>query len=212
MHRITKIEPLKIEAESFRIIEEEFDEQTGYRSQDIDSSEFAIMRRVIHATGDFSFAKLLHFHPSAVQAGIDAIRSGKNILTDVNMAAAGISRNLLSPCGGKVICKVADPEIAKLAKAQGRTRSQTAIEVGMRDNVGIVAIGNAPTALITVMDLIASGDIKPDLIVGAPVGFVNAEESKEILLEQKYPYIACSGRKGGTTISVAIVNALLRLI
>lgn len=212
MHRITKIAPQDIEAESFRMIEEEFDERTGLRSQDIDPEQFAVIRRVIHATGDFSFAKLIQFHPMAITAGLDAIRSGKNILTDVNMAAAGISRSLLTPCGGKVICKVAEPEIAVLAKERGLTRSQTAIEEGMRENVGIVAIGNAPTALITVMNLIAAGKIKPDLIVGVPVGFVNAPESKEILLERNYPYITCEGRKGGTTVSVAIVNALLRLI
>jgi len=212
MHRITKIEPLKIEAESFRIIEEEFDERTGLKKDAIDPSEFAIMRRVIHATGDFSFAKLMHFHPRAIEAGLNAIRTGKNILTDVNMAAAGVSRNLLSPYGGKVICKVAEPGIAKLATANGRTRSQTAIEEGIRDNVGIVAIGNAPTALISVMALIEKGEIQPDLIVGVPVGFVNAAESKEILIERNYPHISCEGRKGGTTISVAIVNAILRLL
>jgi len=212
MHRITKIEPLKIEAESFRIIEREFDESTGLKADEIDPHEFAVIRRVIHATGDFSFAKLIRFHPDAIQVGLDSIRSGKNILTDVNMAAAGISRNLLAPHGGKVICRVADSEVAKMAIERGLTRSQTAIEVGMRDNVGIVAIGNAPTALITVMNLIADGTIKPDLIVGVPVGFVNAKESKEILLEKSYPHIACAGRKGGTTVSVAIVNAMLRLV
>jgi precorrin-8X/cobalt-precorrin-8 methylmutase len=212
MHQITKIAPQDIEAESFRIIENEFDERTTLHIQDIDPDQFAVIRRVIHATGDFTFAGLLHFHPTAIQAGLDAIRSGKNILTDVNMAAAGISRSLLTPFGGKVICKVAEPEIAVLAEKNGRTRSQTAIEEGMRDNIGIVAIGNAPTALITVMNLIAEGKINPDLIVGVPVGFVNAQESKEILLDQKYPFITCEGRKGGTPISVAIVNALLRLI
>ena len=212
MHRITKIEPLKIEAESFRIIESEFDDQSGLKANDTDPSEFAIMRRVIHATGDYSFAKLLRFHPDAIETGLKSIRSGKNILTDVNMAAAGISRNILTRHGGKVICKVADPEIATIAKERGLTRSQTAIEIGMQDNVGIVAIGNAPTALITVMKLIAAGTIKPDLIIGVPVGFVNAEESKAILLEQNYPFISCAGRKGGTTVSVAIVNAILRLL
>jgi len=212
MHRITKIEPLKIEAESFRIIEKEFDERTGLTADEINPDEFAVIRRVIHATGDFSFANRIRFHPDAIQAGLDAIRSGKNILTDVNMAAAGISRNLLAPYGGKIICRVADPEIAKIAVEKGLTRSQTAIETGMRDNVGIIAIGNAPTALITVMNLIADGTIKPDLIIGVPVGFVNAEESKEILLEKPYPYISCTGRKGGTTVSVAIVNAILRLL
>lgn len=212
MHRITKIAPLDIEAESFRIIEEEFDERTGLRRQDIDPDQFTVIRRVIHATGDFSFAGLIHFHPMAIEAGLNAIRAGKNILTDVNMAAAGISKSLLTPYGGKVICKVAEPEVATLAKRNGLTRSQTAIEEGMRENVGIVAIGNAPTALITIMNLIAEGKIRPDLIVGVPVGFVNAAESKEILVEQNYPHISCKGRKGGTTVSVAIVNALLRLV
>lgn len=212
MNRITKIAPFNIEAESFRIIEEEFDEQTGLKCKDIPPDEFAIIRRTIHATGDFSFAHLIRFHPEAIQAGLDAIRSGKSILTDVNMAVAGISKNLLDPFGGKVICKVAEPEIARIAKEKGKTRSQTAIEEGLLGNIGIVAIGNAPTALISVMNLIAEGIVKPDLIVGVPVGFVNAEESKEILLEQSYPYITCTGRKGGTTISVSIVNALLRLV
>jgi precorrin-8X/cobalt-precorrin-8 methylmutase len=212
MHRITKIAPLEIEAESFRIIEEEFEQRTGLKKKELDPAQFAVIRRSIHATGDFSFAKLLHFHPSAIEAGIDAIRAGKSILTDVNMAAAGISRTYLEPFGGKVICKVAEPHIATLAKEKGLTRSQTAIEEGRRENIGIVAIGNAPTALITVMRLIKEGKINPDLIVGVPVGFVNAQESKEILMEQDYPFICCEGRKGGTTVSVAIVNALLRLI
>ncbi len=211
MHRITKIAPLEIERESFRIIEEEFAEQTGLKQEDFDPSRFAVIQRVIHATGDFSFAHLIRFHPEAVEAGLAAVRSGKNILTDVNMAAAGISRSFLEPYGGSVICKVADPEIEDIAKKQGRTRSQTAIEVGMQENVGIVAIGNAPTALITVMILIEEGRIKPDLVIGVPVGFVNASESKEILAEKDYPYIYCDGRKGGTPVSVAIINALLRL-
>ncbi len=178
----------------------------------MDPQQFAIIRRAIHATGDFSFARLIRFHPKAIEAGLSAIRSGKNILTDVNMAAAGISKGLLAAHGGKVICRVAEPGIAKMASRRGLTRSQTAIEEGMRDNVGIVAIGNAPTALITIMNLIAGGTIKPDLIVGVPVGFVNAPESKEILMEQDYPFISCEGRKGGTTVSVAMINALLRLL
>jgi len=212
MHRITEIAPQAIEGESFRIIAKEFDQQTGLCQKDIIPEQFAVIQRVIHATGDFSFAKLLHFHPGAIEAGCEAIRSGKNILTDVNMAVAGISKAILAPYGGKVICKVADPEIAQLALKRGLTRSQTAIEEGMIDNVGIVAIGNAPTALITIMKLIQEDKIRPDLIVGVPVGFVNAPESKEILQEQDFPFITCEGRKGGTTVSVAIVNALLRLL
>ncbi len=211
MHRITRIAPLDIEAESFRIIEEEFEEQTGLKQEDFDPAQFAVIRRAIHATGDFSFARLIRFHQGAVEAGLSAVRAGKNILTDVNMAAAGISRSYMKPFGGEVICKVAEPAVASLAREQGRTRSQTAIEEGMRENIGIVAIGNAPTALITVMKLIEEGKVQPDLVVGVPVGFVNASESKEILAEKDYPFICCDGRKGGTTVSVAIVNALLRL-
>lgn len=212
MQRITQIAPQAIEGESFRIIEEEFCRRTGREVSDLAPKEFALVRRVIHATGDFGFADLLRFHPKAIASGLGAILAGKNILTDVNMAAAGISRSLLTPFGGRVICKVAEPEIAELAAKKGRTRSQTALEEGMGDNVGIVAIGNAPTALLAIMDLVAAGTVQPDLIVGVPVGFVNAEESKEILMEQDYPYISCEGRKGGTTVSVALVNALLRLV
>lgn len=211
MHRITIIEPEKIEGESFRIIEEEYTAQTGLQVRDHDPAEFAILRRAIHATGDFSFAGSIVFTKDAVKAGLHAIRSGKNILTDVNMAASGISRNLLHSFGGEVICRVAEPAIATLARERGKTRSQTAIEEGLLNNVGIVAIGNAPTALISVMKLIDEGTVQPDLVVGVPVGFVNAVESKEILAEKPYPHITCLGRKGGSTVSVAIINALLRL-
>jgi len=211
MERILKIGPQKIEAESFRIIEEEFEEQTGIKPGTLDPSQFAIIRRVIHATGDFSFAATLRFHPHAIEAGLAAIRSGKSILTDVNMATAGISRFLLDPYGGKIICRVADSDIAALARTKGQTRSETAIEEGITEKVGIVAIGNAPTALLAVIKLIQEGRVHPDLVIGVPVGFVNAEESKDILYEQDFPYITSLGRKGGTTVSVAIVNALLRL-
>jgi precorrin-8X/cobalt-precorrin-8 methylmutase len=211
MHRIQKIAPDDIEGESFRMIEDEFHQQTGLTVNSFDSSEFAVLRRAIHATGDFSFTANIRFSENSVDAGITAIRAGKNILTDVNMAAAGISRTMLESFGGKVICKVAETGIVKLAKERNKTRSQTAIEEGLLDNVGIVAIGNAPTALLSVMELIAAGKAKPDLVIGVPVGFVNAPESKEILHEQDYPFITCLGRKGGTTVSVAIVNALIRL-
>ncbi len=211
MHRITKIAPAKIEGASFKMIENEFLEQTGQTISSYDPSQFAVLRRAIHATGDFSFADNIRFSTGSVEAGIAAIQAGKNILTDVNMAAAGISKNILSAFGGKVICKVAETDIATLAKERQKTRSQTAIEEGLLQNVGIVAIGNAPTALLSVMELIKNGTAKPDLVVGVPVGFVNAPESKEILSEQNYPFITCLGRKGGTTVSVAIVNALLRL-
>jgi precorrin-8X/cobalt-precorrin-8 methylmutase len=211
MVKLQQIKPLEIEAESFRIIEREFTDQTGCLISNYSPEEFSVMRRVIHATGDFGFAANLRFHRQAIAAGIAAIRSGKNVLTDVNMAAAGISRSLLGKFGGKVICRVGEPEVAVRAGQLGLTRSETALAMAKDDNVGIVAIGNAPTALLAVMELIASGKIKPDLVVGVPVGFVNAAESKELLAQKEYPFITALGRKGGSPVAVAIVNALLRL-
>ncbi|MCX5870407.1 MAG: precorrin-8X methylmutase [Deltaproteobacteria bacterium] len=211
MVTLQQIKPLEIEAESFRIIEREFHDQTGCSVADYSLEEFAVIRRVIHATGDFGFPANLRFHKQAIAAGLAAIRAGKNVLTDVNMAAAGISRSFLGKFGGQVICRVGEPEVAASASRQGLTRSETALALAVDDNVGIVAIGNAPTALLAVMELIAAGKIRPDLVVGVPVGFVNAAESKELLSQKDYPFITALGRKGGSPVAVAIVNALLRL-
>lgn len=199
------IAPQDIEAESFRIIERELG-PTRFSPE-----EFAVVRRTIHATGDFSFADNLRFHPRAVAAGLAAIRAGKNILVDVNMAASGISVALLARFGGRVLCRVAEAETVAQAKANGTTRSDAAMVRSIDDNIGIVAIGNAPTALLKVMELIDQGLFAPDLVIGVPVGFVNASESKELLVEKNYPFITALGRKGGTPVAVAAVNALLRL-
>ncbi|MHB8149990.1 MAG: precorrin-8X methylmutase [Desulfobulbia bacterium] len=204
---IMQIAPEAIEAESFRIIAEELG------PTDFDPRTFKVVQRVIHATGDFSFAESLVFHPQAIDAGIAAIRAGRNILTDVNMGAAGVSKGLLAAWGGTVICKVSVPEVARIAKERGLTRSEVAIERGLQENAGIISVGNAPTALLKVMegwDVLAP-ELRPGLVVGAPVGFVNAAESKELLSEKTYPFITCLGRKGGTPVAVAIVNALIRL-
>lgn len=205
MVTLQPIAPQDIEAESFRIIERELG-PTGFSPE-----EFAVVRRCIHATGDFTFAENMRFHPQAINAGLAAIRAGKNILVDVNMAASGISSTLLARFGGRVICRVAEPETAAMAKANGTTRSDAAMSRSVADNIGIVAVGNAPTALLKVMELIDRGLFAPDLIIGVPVGFVNASESKEILVQQSYPFITALGRKGGTPVAVAAVNALLRL-
>lgn len=204
---IMQIRPEEIEAESFRIIAEELG------PNDFEPRTFQVVQRVIHATGDFSFAESLIFHPQAIDAGIAAIRAGRNILTDVNMGAAGVSKGLLAHWGGKVICRVAEMEVTRLAKERGLTRSEVAIEQGLQENVGIVSVGNAPTALLKVMECWQKMDasLRPGLVVGAPVGFVNAAESKELLSEKTYPFITCRGRKGGTPVAVAIVNALIRL-
>jgi precorrin-8X/cobalt-precorrin-8 methylmutase len=206
MVSIQQIAPGEIEAESFRIIEHELG-PTGFTPE-----EFAVVRRIIHATGDFSFAEALRFHPEAIQAGLNAIRSGKNILVDVTMAASGISLALLTPLGGRVICRIKEQETVELAAKNGVTRSDAAIVRAANDNIGIVAIGNAPTALLKTMELIDQGHFAPDLVIGVPVGFVNAVESKQLLAEQPYPHITALGRKGGTPVAVAAVNALLRLV
>lgn len=205
MAHIRHIAPQDIEAASFRIIEGEL------APTHCSHEEFAVIRRAIHATGDFSFAENIRFHPRAIEAGLAAIRAGKNILVDVNMAASGISRSILNRFGGQVLCRVAEPETAVLAKASGTTRSDASMERSAADNIGIVAVGNAPTALLKVMDMIEKKRFAPDLVIGVPVGFVNAAESKELLAEQDYPFITSLGRKGGTPVAVAMVNALLRL-
>jgi precorrin-8X/cobalt-precorrin-8 methylmutase len=202
---LQKIGPLDIEAESFRIIEAELG-PTAFSPD-----QFAVARRCIHATGDFSFAENLRFHPEAVEAGLRAIRAGRNILVDVSMAASGISKKLLAKFGGRIICRVADAETAARAAGGMMTRSEAAVELAAGENIGIAVAGNAPTALLKIMDLIASGCFAPDLVIGVPVGFVNAAESKAILASKPYPFITALGRKGGTPVAVAAVNALLRL-
>lgn len=209
---ITIIKPEAIEARSFAIIAEEFHEQTGRRCEEFPRAQFAVIQRVIHATGDFSFTTALKFHPQAIDTALRQLRGGCTIVTDVQMAAAGINKSALAAWGGRVCCDIANPDIMALAKAQGATRSETAMLTALSHNPGIIAIGNAPTALLS---LIRHCEQHPEsfqgVIIGAPVGFVNATESKEILAQQKIPHIVASGRKGGSPVAAAIVNALLRL-
>ncbi len=203
---IQKIRPEDIEAESFRIIEKELG------PTEFDARTFKIVQRVIHATGDFAFAEHLRISPDAVEKGIAAILQGKNVLTDVTMVASGVSNAMLSQWGGRVVCRLKDPLIVELAKQEGKTRSEIAIEQGLKDKVGIVAIGNAPTALLGVMRCLEQMEANErPLVVGVPVGFVNAAESKAILSEKEYPFITSLGRKGGSPVAASIVNALIRL-
>ncbi len=204
--KIQKISPAEIEAESFHIIRQELG------PHNFEAEHFKIVQRVIHATGDFSFADNLRFHPQAITRAMEVIRAGKNILTDVNMAAAGISKNILARFGGIVQCLVADKAVAELARQRGKTRSETAVAQGLNPDVGIVVIGNAPTALLKAMECLddMAAESRP-LVVGVPVGFVNAAESKALLAEKDYPFITSLGRKGGSPVGAAIVNALLRI-
>jgi precorrin-8X/cobalt-precorrin-8 methylmutase len=200
-----------IEQESFRIIEEEL-RQRWPEALPFPPGQFEVVRRMIHATGDMEFAELVRFGPGAVEAGISALRAGKSVLVDVNMAAQGISKGLLEGLGGRILCNISSPEAAALARDSGITRAEAGIELAAgREDIGIVAIGNAPTALIHLVRMVMEGRFEPDLIVGVPVGFVNAAESKEFLEGLDRPWITTRGRKGGTPAAVAAVNALIRL-
>lgn len=204
--QLQQVVPTEIEAESFKIISAEFGPHT------FDDNTYRVIQRVIHATGDFSFKDNMRFAPGAIASGIKAIRAGKNILTDVSMVAAGISKTLLDKWGGKVFCRVGDEKVAALAAASKRTRSEVAIDLGLSESIGIIAIGNAPTALVQAIRRVAA--LPPDqapLIVGVPVGFVNAAESKALLIEENNCYITSLGRKGGSPVAAAIINALIRL-
>lgn len=202
--------PHDIEKKSFEMISEEVD------LTEIPPEQLPIVKRVIHATADFEFKNTLLFHPDAIRTGIFAVMSGKDILTDVEMVKTGISRRLLEPFGGKVICNINDQDVVSLAEKTGRPRAEIAIEKALEKNtnIGIIAIGNAPTALLKVIEMLNSPaylNHLPILVIGVPVGFVKAFESKVLLAAQKFPFITNLSRKGGTPVAVAIVNALLKM-
>jgi precorrin-8X/cobalt-precorrin-8 methylmutase len=206
------VRPHEIEHNSFSIIRSEMGDHT------FTEQELAVVVRVIHATADFEFGDILRFHPDvgpshAICAGIDALRGGCTVVTDVRMVQVGISERLLTPFGGGIVCDIGHPEVQALARERGLTRAAVAMRRNKQQmNSGIVAIGNAPTALLEVIRLVRAEGIRPALIVGVPVGFVNAVESKaELLKLRAVPCITTVGRKGGSPVAVAIVNALLRL-
>lgn len=212
-------DPSEIERRSFEMIGEEMD------LSDIPAAQRPVVQRVIHATADFEFAGTLVFHRRAIEAGVAAIRAGKDILTDIEMVRTGINKGLLGRWGGKVICALHDIEPAGESHAEttseggacGRTRAERGIEKGLREHpgVGIIVIGNAPTALLRTIDILTSKESPVDpshvLVVGVPVGFVKALESKTLLSQQDIPHITNLSRKGGTPVAVAVVNALLRM-
>jgi precorrin-8X/cobalt-precorrin-8 methylmutase len=201
------IQPDAIEAESFRIIDAEIG------PHDFSVLEWPVVQRAIHATADFELGRSLRFHPRAVEAGIAAIRKGAPVVADVQMIQAGISAGMLTEFGGRVLCYMADQDVAERARAESTTRAIQCMRKATREAPGAVyAIGNAPTALLELVRLVEDGEADPALIIGVPVGFVSAAESKERLRGQGLaPYITNVGRKGGTPVAVAITNALLRI-
>jgi precorrin-8X/cobalt-precorrin-8 methylmutase len=199
------LDPLEIERRSFAII----DAEVGPHAYD--PRQWPIVRRIIHTTADFDFATATCFSPGAVEAGIAALRRGEKVLCDTNMVLAGINKTRLATFGSGIVCHVADPDVASEARAAGVTRSLVAMRRGVAEGCGIFLIGNAPTALFALLELARNGTVRPALVVGAPVGFVGAEESKEALLASSLPFITCRGRKGGSAIAATILNALMLL-
>ena len=199
------MKPMEIEQRSFEIITE----LLGNRV--LDPENELVIKRVIHTTADFDYADNLTFSEHAVQKGIAALKGGCDIVTDTQMAKAGINKMILASLGGEVHCFMSDPGVAQEAKTRGVTRAFVSMEkAAALEKPCIFAIGNAPTALLSLEQLMEEGKAAPALIIGVPVGFVNVEMSKErIIAEARAPYIIARGRKGGSNVAAAICNALL---
>lgn len=196
--------PAEIEKRSFEIITEEL------AGRKLNPEHELIIKRAIHTTADFDYADNLCFSEQAVARALQALRQGADIVTDTQMAKAGINKKILAKYGGTVHCFIADEDVALEAKERGMTRSAVSMEKAARlDKKLIFAIGNAPTALIKLYEMLREGTVKPELIIGVPVGFVNVVQSKELILQTQIPYIVARGRKGGSNVAAAICNALL---
>ncbi len=196
--------PMDIEKRSFEIITELLGERR------LDPENELVIKRAIHTTADFDYADNLVFSPHAVTLGIQALRRGCDIVTDTQMARAGINKTVLASLGGEVRCFMSDPDVAAEAKERGVTRAAVSMErAAALGRECVFAIGNAPTALIRLRQLMDAGELSPALIIGVPVGFVNVVESKELILETSVPHIVARGRKGGSNVAAAICNALL---
>lgn len=197
------MKPHEIEAKSFAVI----DAEAG--PHNFAPDEWKIVRRMIHTTADFEYMQMVRISNNAVAAGIKAIRNGCTVITDTNMAKTGIRKDLLAGFGSRCECLMADPRVAEQATERGVTRARVAVEKAAQimEN-GIYVVGNAPTALLHLLDMINNKAANPALVVGLPVGFVNAAESKAALVETKIPYISNVGRKGGSNVAASVINAL----
>ena len=198
-----------IEDKSMEIIENEIG------SHPYSKDEWPIVRRVIHSTADFDFARqnMIVFHKNAISNGINALKNGCNIIVDVNGVIGGLNKENLKEFGNKAICNISEPKIVEEAKKLNKTRAQTSMRLAASEmNGGVVAIGNAPTALVEVIQMIRENVTRPALVIGIPVGFVCAVESKAELQTVDIPYITNKGRKGGSPCASAIVNALFKII
>ncbi|WP_408010306.1 precorrin-8X methylmutase [Pseudalkalibacillus sp. A8] len=200
------VQPQMIEAKSFEMIDEEIGEYSFTEEQ------YPIVRRVIHASADFELGKSLLFHRDAIRSGIEAVRRGKRVVADVQMIQSGISKQRIEKFGGDVKVYISDSDVIEEAKRLNTTRAIISMRKAIKEaDGGIFAIGNAPTALLELIRLIKEGEAKPGLVIGLPVGFVSAPESKEELAKLDVPFITNVGRKGGSTVTVAALNAITLL-
>lgn len=204
LDRIAIVKPEEIEKRSMEIITEELHGRTW------PEPEFSIVKRCIHTSADFDYADHLCFSENAANIGVEALKKGAHIVTDTQMAWSGINKKKLASLGGKAHCFMSEEDVAAEAKKRGCTRAAICMERGAAlPGPVIFAIGNAPTALIRLYEMIKEGTVKPELIIGAPVGFVNVIESKELIMEAGVPFIVPRGRKGGSNIAATICNAML---
>ncbi|MBQ6315828.1 MAG: precorrin-8X methylmutase [Mogibacterium sp.] len=207
---IEHVLPGDIEKRSFEIIAEEL----AAAGITLDPEKDPVIRRAIHTSADFDYARTLIFSSDAVRIARDLIQNGADIVTDTNMALTGINKKKIAAFGGSVRCYMADEDVAREARERGITRASVSMEHAARDisksgRRTIFAIGNAPTALITLRNMHDEGIFTPDFIIGVPVGFVNVVEAKELIIETDIPHIVNRGRKGGSNVAAAIVNALI---
>ncbi|MCH1983630.1 precorrin-8X methylmutase [Ruminococcus sp. OA3] len=204
---LENVKPREIESRSFEIITEELGSRVFVKDQEL------IIKRCIHTSADFDYADNLCFSEDAALKAMEAIKAGACIVTDTQMAKSGINKRVLARYGGEVFCFMSDEDVAEVAKKNGTTRATASMEkAAAMDRPLIFAIGNAPTALVRLYELIEEGVLKPELIIGVPVGFVNVVQSKELIMQTDVPYIVARGRKGGSNIAACIVNALLYMI
>ena len=205
---LQEVLPHEIEKRSFEIITEEL-KARGLQDKILPENEL-VVKRVIHTTADFDYVDNLFISEGAVAAGIEAIRRGACIVTDTQMARSGINKTRLKQYGGEVYCFMSDKDVAQKAKAEGTTRATASMEKAASLSVPLIfAVGNAPTALVRLYELIEEQRIRPALIIGVPVGFVNVVEAKELILRTGVPCIVARGRKGGSNVAAAICNAML---
>lgn len=205
--QLENVKPMEIEKRSFEIITEELGDTPLIPGTEL------IVKRCIHTSADFDYAENLCFSEQAAEKAMEAIKKGACIVTDTQMAKSGINKRALARYGGEVFCFMSDEDVAEAAKKNGTTRATACMDKAAQMNRPLIfAIGNAPTALVRLYELIKEGKLSPELIIGVPVGFVNVVQSKELIMETEVPYIVARGRKGGSNIAACICNALLYMI